>query len=139
MLGSLQKLKIVGFKKVGEWRLEKRQELSFNLNDDAEKSKNVRYSFVSQNKVLYVGKTVKKLGQRLRGYISPDESQKTNTRCGANIKSLLMKKKQVLIYAFIRPLKKHRGFLLSWAAGLEDSIIKILQPEWNKQGKEKRK
>jgi hypothetical protein len=139
MPSKLQKFKKLDSKKVGRWLLDGK-ELSFELDGDGDawKEQDALYGFFSRNKPLYIGKA-KDLRKRLDQYKSPHPKQPTNIKCNRKIKAILRKGESVLIYAFTRRPRNFRGFLLSAIAGLEDSVIQTLQPEWNEQGREKRK
>jgi hypothetical protein len=85
--------------------------------------------------VLYVGKTVQPLKKRMYGYQNPGPTQSTNIKGNKNIGDLLAGRKQVEIYALPDNGLLHFGvFHINLAAGLEDSIVKMLFPEWNRTG-----
>ena len=102
------------------------------------KSANALYAFVSDDEVLYVGKTTQQLQKRLYGYQNPRTTQTTNVRGNKAIATALTAKKAIDV--FVLPdtgLLRIGGFHLNLAAGLEDSLINDLRPMWNKRfGKE---
>ena len=126
----MQRLLSIGFKQTGYWALEDAR-LVFKIHG-AIKSTNVLYSFISADRVLYVGKTTQTLSKRMRGYQNPGCSQYTNIRNNKNIKDLLFLKESVDIYALPDTgLLQFGQFKISLAAGLEDSLIKVLHPPWD--------
>ena len=123
----------IGFIKIGEWGLEN-NELNFKLLSN-NSNKNVLYSFVSNGEIKYIGKTVKKISQRLYGYKKPSVSQKTNFRVNKLIFDTLKEKTEIEIYLFIDNAQlKYRNFQINLAAGLEDTLIAELKPKWNYNG-----
>jgi hypothetical protein len=95
-------------------------------------SPNVLYAFVTDSVVRYVGKTTRGLRQRLYGYQKPGSTQRTNLRNHDRIKTALRNGKQVDIYVMPDPGLHALGeYPINLAAGLEDSIIQKLKPEWN--------
>ena len=123
----------IGFRKVGYW-LQNPPGINCILND-CEEACNILYCFVSDRTVLYVGKTTQSLKKRMYGYQNPGQTQTTNIKGNKNINLLLLKHKQVDIYALPDNGLLHFGvFHINLAAGLEDSIVKMLNPIWNKTG-----
>jgi len=79
-----------------------------------------------------VGKTLQSLQARMAGYKRPAPSQTTNVRNKARIIALLQSGAAVDIIALPDNGLLHYGqFHFNLAAGLEDSIIRLLNPEWN--------
>ena len=93
----LERLESMGFKRVGEWRIEV-QELTLKLNEHADEQ-NILYAFVVDGEVVYIGKTVQPLKRRLYGYQRPGPTQSTNNKGNEFIKEKLSSKKLVEIYA----------------------------------------
>lgn len=123
----------IGFRNVGKW-IQNQSGIEYVLNDCGEDS-NILYCFVSENTVLYVGKTVQPLKKRMYGYQKPGPTQSTNIKGNKNVNNLLSEGKQVEIYALPDNGLLHFGdFHINLAAGLEDSIVKTLNPLWNKTG-----
>jgi hypothetical protein len=126
----MRRLYEIGFQPVGKWFLNG-EELGLELNHLVE-HQNVLYAFISNDAVKYVGKTTQTLQRRMFGYQKPNESQRTNWRNRQAILDLLKRGSPVEILAMADAgLLRYGAFHLSLAAGLEDSIIKILDPEWN--------
>lgn len=69
---------------------------------------------------------------RLRAYVAPHLTQRTNVRNNLSLRELLQAGRQVDILGWIDPgLQRIGAFDLNMAAGLEDSIISVLAPPWN--------
>lgn len=132
---KLERLQSIGFLCVGRWRLDADQ-LRANLN--AHKgAKNVLYAFVVDDELKYVGKTVRTLTDRMNGYRYPGDSQPTNRKNHGEIRKALGKGKRVDIFVLpTNELFHYGGFQLNIAAGLEDDLIRQLDPEWNGAKKE---
>lgn len=124
----------IGFKKVGSWLLDD-DKLKVVINCEAD-AKNILYCFVADGEPMYIGKTIQSLKKRMYGYQNPGSSQATNIRNNKNIINVLKNGKTVELYALPDHVLLHFGeFHLNLAAGLEDSIVKILTPKWNMVGK----
>ncbi len=134
----MEKLTEIGFVKIGKWKL-KKNELEYYL-DTNKSQKNILYSFICDEKVMYIGKTVKTITQRLYGYKKPSVSQRTNYRVNKNIIELLNNEFEIDIYIFIDNAQlKYRNYQINLAAGLEDTLISEVKPEWNFTGKNPKK
>jgi hypothetical protein len=132
-LSSLERLKNMGFRQVGEWSIEAGK-IQFAL-DDAAFAKNVLYAFISQDTVMYIGKTIQALKQRMGGYKNPAPTQTTNIKGNRLISEILSSNQSVTIYALPdNGLLFYGGFHVNLAAGLEDNLIKTLNPPWNGAG-----
>lgn len=130
----LKKLTDIGFKKVGVWTLNN-DEPKLTL-DAEENSKYILYSFVVDGSPKYIGKTIQTLRKRMYGYQKPGSTQSTNIRNNANIKKALEHGSLIELYVLPDHGLLHFGdFHLNLAAGLEDSIVSALSPEWNTVGK----
>ena len=124
----------IGFKKVGEWFLSN-DEPELKIEKEAD-SKNILYCFVVNNQPKYIGKTTQALKKRMYGYRKPALTQSTNIKNNKNLKDSLKSGAVVELYVLPDHGLLHFGqFHLNLAAGLEDSIVSILQPEWNNVGK----
>jgi len=129
----MQNLINIGFRKVGQW-LQSQTGIEFSLSNCSD-ARNILYCFVCDGIVLYVGKTIQSLTKRMYGYQNPSPTQSTNIKGKKNISDLLVDSKQVDIYALADNGLLHFGiFHINLAAGLEDSIVKELNPIWNKTG-----
>ena len=126
----MNRLLEIGFRRVGRWSLVD-DALAYHV-DEHGRLRNILYAFVDGDQVLYIGKTVQALSSRLIGYRTPGAGQSTNIRNNANIKQLLQSGRDVAIYALPDSGLLHYGqFHLNLAAGLEDSLIAVIDPEWN--------
>jgi hypothetical protein len=126
----MDRLYEIGFRVAGRWYLEDGQ-LRLDLSHMIEQQ-NVLYAFVTGDSVRYVGKTTQPLQRRMLGYLRPGETQSTNIRNHHAITNSLNRGGSIEILALADTGLLHYGaFHLNLAAGLEDSIIKVLNPEWN--------
>lgn len=129
----LEKLKKIGFIKVGDWKIDDNY-FSHTIEEYLTERKMI-YSFVSGNDVLYIGKTTDFLKKRMNGYKNPHPSQKTNFRVKANIIDFLNSEKDVSIYILIDKTEfKFGDYILCLASGLEDVLIADIKPKWNDRG-----
>ena len=126
----MHRLYEIGFEMCGRWFLDGAQ-LGLELNHQGER-KNVLYAFISNDAVKYVGKTTQTLQRRMLGYQRPNGDQRTNWRNHESILELLRQGSPVEILALADTgLMRYGAFHLNLAAGLEDSIISVLNPAWN--------
>jgi hypothetical protein len=129
----LQRLESMGFRKCGDWAIQEGR-LKCALIDHAS-APNVLYAFVSEGRVLYIGKTVRSLKQRMYNYQRPGPSQSTSIRGNRLISDVVALGKAVEVYALPdNGLLHYGGFHVNLAAGLEDALIAELKPTWNKAG-----
>ena len=132
---QVEKLVRIGFEYVGEWLLENKT-VKHHLSKH-NSTKKIVYAFATQGRILYIGKSVRSVSQRLNGYSTPGPTQSTNIKNHQNITKLLGEGKRVEIYVFAPSEDEiiYRGIQLNLAAGLEDSLITKFQPIWNTAGK----
>lgn len=134
----MNRLLEIGFQVVGQWQL-----VAGKLQIDIQRhgvQRNVLYAFVCDGDVKYVGKSTQTLRARMGGYLSPGPTSDTNKRVRQLILALLESGATVELYALPDNGLMHYGpFHLNLAAGLEDSIIRTLDPEWNMTVGRKRK
>lgn len=132
----MDRLLKIGFINVGHWILEN-DHLQYHLVS-SHKRTNVLYSFISNGTVKYVGKTTMPLMKRMYGYQNPGPSQSTNTRVNARIIDTLKFNDPVDIFVLADTgLLKYGDFQINLAAGLEDTLINKIGPEWNYTGKQR--
>lgn len=130
----MNRLLKIGFISVGHWTTAKNS-IKYNLTSHHTTS-NVLYSFISNGDIKYVGKTKVQLSQRMYGYQNPGPSQTTNIRVNAQIKNLLDNDQPIDIFILAdNGLLSYGNFRINLAAGLEDTLIYELNPEWNLSGK----
>jgi hypothetical protein len=132
---KLARLKEIGFTVTGHWTVANGG-IACELNELAN-SCNVLYAFAVDDQLMYVGKTVQPLRARLAGYRNPGATQSTNIKNNRNIRECLAQDKQIVIYVLPDSgLLHYGGFHLNQAAGLEDSLVRDLDPPWNGGRKE---
>jgi hypothetical protein len=85
-MNKLDKLIKLNFKHVGTWSISNNK-LKRNLTD-GHKFKDVLYSFVIDDDVKYIGKTIMELQRRLYGYKNPAPTQQTNIKNNKKLKKL---------------------------------------------------
>ena len=128
----VKRLLKVGFRRVGQWLLQDGELVVSKLDSNAPDSPNALYVFVADTGVKYVGKTTMSVRRRLYGYQNPGPSQRTNQRNHDRIRQVLERHGWVHVYVMPDPgLHAFGEFEVNLAAGLEDSIIRKLRPEWN--------
>ncbi len=132
----MNRLLNIGFINVGHWTLINNL-IKYNLSSH-ELTKNILYSFVTNGVVNYIGKTSMHLSKRMYGYQNPGPSQTTNIRVNKKIKDILLSNQPVDIFILVsNGLLKYGNFRINLAAGLEDTLIFEISPEWNFSGKNK--
>jgi len=132
----MNRLLEIGFECAGHWVLQdERLCVEFKR---LERARNVLYAFVVDGEVKYLGKSTRTLRERMGNYISPGaKKRQTNHKNNRNIRELLTAGAAVDIYVLPDNGLMHYGpYHLNLAAGLEDSLLNALKPEWN--GKDKR-
>lgn len=135
MENPLGRLKAIGFIVAGVWKLNG-ERIICDLNELAT-VRNVLYAFVVDGELMYVGKTVQPLRTRMAGYKCPGSTQSTNIRNNQNIRESLASGKTVDLYVLPDNGLLHYGnFHVNLAAGLEDSVVRELNPPWNGGRKE---
>ena len=130
----MKRLTDIGFLRAGYWFIEN-DELKYNLTS-FNSEKNILYCFVCNNTIKYIGKSVKTVSQRMYGYKNPSISQRTNYRVNKEIKEFLKEGNVIDICILVHNgLLKFGDFRINIAAGLEDTLIAEIKPEWNYIGK----
>lgn len=130
----MNRLLNIGFISVGHWSLNSGS-IKYNLTSH-HTTTNVLYSFISNGDIKYIGKTKMQLSQRMYGYQNPGPSQTTNIRVNGAIKNLLGKDDPVDIFILTdNGLLRYGDFRINLAAGLEDTLIYEINPEWNLSGR----
>ena len=133
----MKKIVELGFEKVGKWSF-KNELFKFELNDNYT-NRNILYSFVIENEIKYIGKSIKTISQRLNGYKNPNITQRTNFRLNNLIIEKLKEGKEVEIFLFVDNAKlNYKGKNINLSAGLEDNLIAEYLPEWNSLGKNRK-
>jgi hypothetical protein len=131
----MERLLGIGFVRVGNWLLSENGEtIDYQIDQHREKT-NLLYVFAVHGEIKYIGKTTKKLFQRLGFYKTPGQSQSTNIRVNANIKAELIENQEVDIFVLIdNGLLLFGGYHINLAAGIEDALISAIEPPWNLRG-----
>ena len=128
----MNRLTDIGFHKVGEWKLIDGV-LTLHIDDEFT-CQNVLYAFIYGQQVFYIGKTTQTLSKRMAGYLNPGVTQSTNIRNNCNLIKLLQYADMVDIYSLPDSgMLKYGQFNINLAAGLEDSLIRAIEPLWNKR------
>jgi len=97
------------------------------------------YSFVTDGSIYYIGNTIYTSKKRMNGFKNSGSPQKTNLRIKDKLINVLKRKKSVFIYILLDDAKlSYKNFTVSLASGLEDILIRELNPVWNKVGKLKK-
>jgi len=126
----MDKLLEIGFQYAGKWT-NYNDNLDFELINFSD-NKNILYAFIVDKRIMYIGKSKRTLYKRMYNYKKNDETQSTNINNNLRIKEFLSNGKTVEIYVFVdKGLLSYGNFSINLSAGLEDSIIEIIQPEWN--------
>ncbi|MEX1041350.1 MAG: GIY-YIG nuclease family protein [Pirellulaceae bacterium] len=126
----MNRLLDIGFETAGHWLIEEGQ-LKLELLQHS-KQQNVLYAFICDGEILYIGKTTQTLAKRLYGYQRPGRTQATNVKNHLQILDLLAQDRAVEVLVLPDSGLMHYGqFHLNLAAGLEDSLIKMISPPWN--------
>jgi hypothetical protein len=132
----MNRLLKIGFQKVGSWKI-----VNGNLINELTSSrdaKNILYAFVANQEIKYIGKTTMPLHKRMYGYQKPGPTQTTNIKNNKKIKDSLNLGENIDIFVLIDGNPQYHGkFKINLAAGLEDELIKELNPDWNEQGNSK--
>src|SRR2546426_73099 len=129
-MDSLNRLTAMGFIECGEW-VAAEDQLVPKLLKCAD-SRNILYAFVVDGVIMYIGKTVQSFRARMQGYRTPGATQFTNVRNHQNLRTALGSGQRVAIYVLPdNGLLRYGGFHVNLAAGLEDALVRELQPPWN--------
>lgn len=127
----MDRLLRIGFIKIGYWDFVDGQ-LDYVITESFSDVCNNLYAFVCDGEVKYIGKTTRLLKKRMYHYKNPGATQSTNIKNNARIREALQQNIAVDILVLPDNGLMHYGqFHLNLAAGLEDSMIKTLDPEWN--------
>ena len=130
---SVAMLELIGFYRVGEWRMVEGQPKCALTAEQA--TCNILYAFVAGGEVLYTGVTTNILRRRMYQFQRPAKGGKASAKIREKIAARLGIGDAVEIYALPDPGDmEYRGFQLNLAAGLEHSLISGLNPPWNRAG-----
>ncbi len=130
---ALERLLEIGFETAGEWILDD-ADLHIELRRYGSAA-NVLYAFVSDDELLYIGRSGRSLQSRMDGYQNGGPPRSVRTLNRARISAMLMVDQPVELYAMPDPGNLHYGsFRVNLAAGLQHSLIEALDPPWNRAG-----
>lgn len=137
MLGSLDRLIALNFRRVGNWELSNTV-LRLVLPPPMPTAQDLLYAFTVDGELSYIGKTTQGLVRRMQGYRSPpataERGGSTNINNNRRIVEALTRGASVDIYVLDNlPPHQHGGFQVNLAAGLEDTLVRELSPAWNGQ------
>lgn len=139
---KIEELVRIGFIHVGEWSLNNKDKLVFNVETKSLKTEDIVYAFESEDIVKYIGITEKSLNNRLINYKAGHEENKncgsTNRRVYYEVKKLLKLKKKVSIYILKGEAEcTYYGHRISLSTGIEKSLIALFNFNdnlWNNKG-----
>lgn len=139
-MSKIEELEKIGFDKIGNWFINNQGVLDFEIIPD--NTKEVLYSFVKVDKknveIIYIGKTIRTISDRLKGYRKPGNSQFTNIRLKNEILNFLQMNINVDIYLFrCNETITYKSCKINLAAGLEDVLIKNFRPTFNLHGNQR--
>ena len=124
------------FVEIGEWKLKKglKSGITFKLNKFEDER--VIYAFVVEDKVKYIGvceNSTTTIKDRISRYKSL-QGAGTNERIAGKIKDCLKDGRTVRIFA-LKPKSTllYKDLKIDLIKGLENPLIKKLNPEWNIQ------
>jgi hypothetical protein len=132
---QLSRLRELGFECAG--RVERRDAgIAIIIDDPAVRSASpTMYAFVVAERVMYIGKSERTLGQRMQNYCNPGPTQPTNTRVRGCLMELLARDAGPTVWVWRDPgTMSYRGLVMDAAAGLESAVIRLFQPPWNSRG-----
>lgn len=128
---SVSKLLEAGFERIGLCTLT--GEESFQYSDRAPLDAGV-YAFAVDGLIKYVGLTRFGLRTRLGHYVYGHKAQKTSAHVKGLILGALRAGRQVEVLIARPPELSWNGLPVDGPAGLETALIKLIKPEWNRQG-----
>jgi hypothetical protein len=140
MPDKLSRLTGIGFSPAGKWKLTDGT-LSFEIEPRFAALRNVLYAFAVDGALVYIGKTTVALRDRLQRYKTPAKSAEkggsTNIKNNRNILTQLTAGRSVDIHVLYKEsVEEHGGFVVNFAAGLEDGLLASLTPPWNGRDRE---
>jgi len=135
---KLARIMKIGFVMAGSWKLNA-DKIAVELNGLGS-ARNILYCFLVDDELKYIGKSTNTLHHRMQRYKTPPKDAKngsTNIKNNFNIRQHLERGQNVAVLVLPdNGLLYYGGFHVNLAAGLEDSLIKELDPPWNGGKKE---
>jgi hypothetical protein len=92
------------------------------------------YAFAVDGWIKYVGLTRGALRTRLGHYVRGHKGQKTSAHIKGRILETLQSGGIVQVLVATPPAFEWNGLPVDGAAGLETGLIRLIKPEWNRQG-----
>ncbi|MBJ7437610.1 MAG: GIY-YIG nuclease family protein [Sphingopyxis sp.] len=92
------------------------------------------YAFAVDGWIKYVGLTRNALRTRLGHYIRGHKGQKTSAHIKGRILETLRAGARVQVLVATPPSFEWNGLPVDGAPGLETGLIRLIKPEWNRQG-----
>jgi hypothetical protein len=126
----------MGFVEAGSWSLvDEQPQVTLTHHRDVRPT---LYALVEDNTVVYIGKSINTLRQRMQHLQTPALTQPTNRRNCANIAMSLGTGSSVKVFVLVceTPIE-YRGMPINLAAGLEEPLIAMFCPAWNMLGNAK--
>ena len=128
---SVQRLMDAGFVLIGDCSL--MDENGFSYSAAAPAIAGV-YAFAVDGWIKYVGLTRNTLRGRLGHYIRGHKGQKTSAHIKGRILEKLHEGLSVQVLVATPPNFEWNGLPVDGAPGLETGLIRLIKPEWNRQG-----
>lgn len=127
----LHRLIDAGFELLGDCSLSGDDAFGYSVTAPAEAGV---YAFVVDGWIKYVGLTRGTLRTRLGHYVRGHEGQKTSAHIKGRILETLRAGHIVQVLVATPPAFEWNGLPVDGAAGLETGLIRLIKPEWNRQG-----
>lgn len=127
----IQRLIDAGFELLGDCSLSGDE--AFGYSAKAPAAAGV-YAFAVDGRVKYVGLTRGALRTRLGHYVRGHKGQRTSAHIKGRILETLRAGKLVQVLVATPPAFEWNGLPVDGAAGLETGLIRLIKPEWNRQG-----
>lgn len=128
---AIERLLDAGFELLGDCSLSGDE--AFGYSAKAPATAGV-YAFAVDGWVKYVGLTRGTLRTRLGHYVRGHKGQKTSVHIKGRILETLRAGRLVQVLVATPPAFEWNGLPVDGAAGLETGLIRLIKPEWNRQG-----
>lgn len=127
----IQRLIDAGFELLGDCSLSGDDAFGYSARAPAEAGV---YAFAVDGWIKYVGLTRGALRTRLGHYVRGHKGQKTSAHIKGRILETLRAGMPVQVLVATPPAFEWNGLPVDGAAGLETGLIRLIKPEWNRQG-----
>ena len=130
---QLAQLKAAGFLEVGHWELDSNRQPRFVGQAPGEPGV---YAIIVNGGVCYIGCAQRGIHRRFRKYNNPDNKGAVAIRVRGYITEALSSDAKVNVLALktISEPVPWNGLPLDLIAGLEEGLIRQMQPAWNRRG-----